>query len=92
MDTELGAEERDRPVDPFDLHVGTREILVHLVGKALDARPQLVAAHGVPTDREALQEEHRVPAAQSPAVRVEVAEDRFAVRRPAPAVVVGNAR
>ena len=94
MEPELGAEERDQPVDAGARPRRPRDVVGDEGGERVDPRPQrLVALDGLLRERpEVAEEADGVPARQGPAVRVDVPEDGRAVGRPAPAVVVGDRR
>ncbi len=92
MEAELGAEEGDGPVDAGPLTRGTGEVVRDLAHERADARLKLrIALDGRLRRRPQVdQEADGVLPGERPAVRVDVAKDRRAVGRPAPAEVVGN--
>jgi hypothetical protein len=94
VEAELGAEERDRPGDSGARTGRPLEVGGHAGGERGDARHQpFVLLDGLLRRRPEIGEEaDRVLSGELPAVGADAAEDRLAVRKPAPPVVVRDLR
>ena len=94
MDTELGTEERHRPVDARPVPVSPCRVRRERRGESVDARDErgIRGGQGLHPRPQLGEEAYGVAAGALPAMRVDVGEEGVAVARPRPAVVVGGPR